>query len=50
MQRIKNPPMRLKDLAGIDAVKEEINEIVAFLRNPKSFQEIGARAPRVQIF
>lgn len=46
MKRIKNPPMRLKDLAGIDAVKEEINEIVAFLRNPKSFQEIGARAPR----
>lgn len=46
MKRIKNPPMRLKDMAGIDALKEEINEIVAFLRNPKSFQEVGARAPR----
>lgn len=46
MKRIKNPPMRLKDMAGIDAVKEEVNEVVAFLRNPKSFQEVGARAPR----
>lgn len=46
MKRIKNPPMHLKDLAGIDAVKEEVNEVVSFLKNPKSFQEIGARAPR----
>lgn len=28
-------------------MKEEINEIVAFLQNPKAFQEMGARAPRV---
>eukprot|EP01018_Ginkgo_biloba_P009872 Gb_28496 [translate_table: standard] len=46
MKRVKNPPVRLKDFAGIDAVKEEVNEIVTFLKNPKSFQEMGARAPR----
>lgn len=28
-------------------MKEEINEVVAFLQNPNAFQEMGARAPRV---
>eukprot|EP00252_Welwitschia_mirabilis_P025772 TRINITY_DN8198_c0_g1_i1.p1 TRINITY_DN8198_c0_g1~~TRINITY_DN8198_c0_g1_i1.p1 ORF type:complete len:1255 (+),score=269.09 TRINITY_DN8198_c0_g1_i1:201-3965(+) len=46
MRRIRHPPVRLKDIAGIDAIKEEVDEIISFLRNPKSFQEIGARAPR----
>lgn len=46
MKRIRNPPTKLRDLAGIDAVKDEIIEIVAFLKNPKHFQEMGARAPR----
>lgn len=31
-------------------MKEEINEIVAFLQNPNAFQEMGARAPRVWHF
>lgn len=28
-------------------MREEINEVVAFLQNPNAFQEMGARAPRV---
>lgn len=28
-------------------MREEINEVVAFLRNPSAFTEMGARAPRV---
>lgn len=28
-------------------MKEEIYEVVAFLQNPRAFQEMGARAPRV---
>lgn len=28
-------------------MREEINEVVAFLQNPQAFQEMGARAPRV---
>ncbi|XP_011621119.1 probable inactive ATP-dependent zinc metalloprotease FTSHI 5, chloroplastic isoform X1 [Amborella trichopoda] len=46
MKRVKNPPMRLRDFASIDSMREEINEIVAFLQNPKAFQELGAQAPR----
>ncbi|KAL0446602.1 UNVERIFIED_CONTAM: putative inactive ATP-dependent zinc metalloprotease FTSHI 5, chloroplastic [Sesamum latifolium] len=47
MKRIKNPPIRLKDFASVESMREEINEVVAFLQNPNAFQEMGARAPRV---
>lgn len=47
LQRVKNPPIRLKEFASVDSMREEINEVVAFLQNPKAFQEMGARAPRV---
>ena len=33
------------DIAGIDEVKEEIMEIVTFLRQPAMFLEMGARTP-----
>jgi len=35
-----------KDVAGYDEVKEELDEIVQFLKNPKKFAEIGARIPK----
>ncbi|KAI3432765.1 hypothetical protein D9Q98_004305 [Chlorella vulgaris] len=34
-----------KDIAGIDQVKEEITEIVQFLRDPNRFLSLGARSP-----
>lgn len=46
MKRVKNPPIWLRDFASIESMREEINEVVAFLRNPRAFQEMGARAPR----
>jgi len=33
------------DVAGVDEEKAELQEIVDFLRNPKKFNEIGARIP-----
>jgi hypothetical protein len=33
------------DVAGIDAVKAEVFEIVEFLRNPARFMRVGARSP-----
>ncbi|CAA0833428.1 FtsH extracellular protease family [Striga hermonthica] len=46
MKRIKDPPIRLKDFTNIEPMREEINEVVAFLQNPHAFQDMGARAPR----
>ncbi|PIM99004.1 hypothetical protein CDL12_28506 [Handroanthus impetiginosus] len=46
MKRIKNPPILLKDFTSVEYMREEINEVVAFLQNPTAFQEMGARAPR----
>ncbi len=34
-----------KDIAGIDEAKEEVEEIVDFLRNPDRFVQAGARIP-----
>jgi cell division protease FtsH len=35
-----------EDVAGIDEVEAEINEIVDFLRNPQKYRRLGARAPK----
>ncbi|MHC4758006.1 MAG: ATP-dependent zinc metalloprotease FtsH, partial [Planctomycetota bacterium] len=35
-----------KDVAGIEEAKEEVSEIIEFLKNPKKFQRLGGRIPR----
>jgi len=34
------------DVAGIDEAREEVQEIVEFLKNPQKFQRLGGRIPR----
>ena len=36
----------LADVAGIEEAKDEVNEIIEFLRHPKKFQRLGGRIPR----
>ena len=42
----ERPPTTLADVAGYETVKEEIREIVEFLKDPDRFAEIGARVPK----
>lgn len=34
------------DVAGVDEAKEEVGELVEFLRNPDKFRQLGGRIPR----
>ncbi len=40
-----NSKVTFEDVAGADEEKEELQEIVDFLRNPEKFKEIGAKIP-----
>jgi len=39
-------PISFKNVAGVDEAKEELQEIIEFLREPKKFQKLGARIPK----
>ena len=40
------PPVTFADVAGIDEVRTELEEIVQFLRDSQHFERLGARIPR----
>ena len=42
----KNNTVTFSDVAGCDEAKEEVTEVVEFLRDPGKFQKLGGRIPR----
>lgn len=42
----KDKKITFSDVAGIDEAKEELKEIVEFLKNPQKFQRLGGKIPK----
>ena len=43
---VHNMKVRFSDVAGADEEKEELQEIIDFLKDPKKFTDVGARVPK----
>ncbi|KKS45533.1 MAG: ATP-dependent zinc metalloprotease FtsH [Candidatus Gottesmanbacteria bacterium GW2011_GWA2_42_18] len=41
-----NPRVTFKDVAGVDEAKQELSEVVDFLKNPQKYRALGARTPK----
>lgn len=41
-----NPRVTFEDVAGVDEAKQELTEIVDFLKNPVKYKAMGARTPK----
>ena len=42
----KKPDVKFDDVAGVDGAKEELKEVVDFLKNPEKYTKAGARGPK----
>ena len=43
---VEKPKVTLKDVEGLDELKEDLYRIIDYLKNPQKYKEMGARAPK----
>ena len=46
MQDPSKQTVTFKDVAGVEEAKEELQDIIKFLKNPKKFQKLGGKLPK----
>ncbi len=46
MQDPSKQTITFKDVAGVEEAKEELQDIIKFLKNPKKFQKLGGKLPK----
>ncbi|HAV39551.1 MAG: ATP-dependent zinc metalloprotease FtsH [Aquificota bacterium] len=46
----EKPKVTLQDVAGMEEVKEEVKEIIEYLKDPVKFQRLGGRPPKGVLF
>ena len=46
IEKERSTRVTFQDVAGVDEAKEELKEIIAFLKDPKKFQKLGGRIPK----
>ncbi len=46
MQDPSKQTVTFKDVAGVEEAKEELQDVIKFLKNPKKFQKLGGKLPK----
>ena len=46
LRSMQQKKVTFKDVAGVDEAKEELKEIIEYLREPQKFQKLGGRIPK----
>lgn len=41
-----NVEVKFEDVKGLEEVKDELKEVIEYLKNPQKFKKLGARLPK----